>query len=295
MRKFRLLFVFLVLFLFSGCAIKNFPSPGELFGRSPAERDVERFYGGNEGVYFEIAEPIYEYYSSVPFSVRVDLENRGEVDVSSGEVCIFGLDEDMFEGFDGCVCEDFDLGSLFETGVVPNSGFVNFGPYDFKEKANVDSQTVSASVAYPYRSYGVVKACVREKLIGEGCEYRGKDLLEETSGGPVKIVSVKEKILPAGEGFDLLFDIEIKNKGRGFFVEEVGGCEFKEVDNFEINLVGSIEGSYGCDDVVFDKKEDEYIAKCFIKGVKPGDYKDDVIVELNYIYKEIKSNIFEIA
>ena len=296
--------------LMTGCAIDYSSMLNKLpfidkFSRGASSGEDVIFYGGEEGVYFEIIEPFDEYYSGNDLGVGIEITNKGESNVEQGEACFFGLDKGTFE-VSGCDCDTFGpLISKYEKVERGRSHeLLSFGPYTFnKDYSFSESQTLSVALYYWYESYAVFEACVRKSLMGDkGCIYKDQEMLKSTSGAPIKVVSVKEKIVPIKNGGDvdslkLIFDIEIKNNGKGFIIEDMeSSCEYayenlKELDIEIINAPGDAEPCKA----IFDDNKDKYIARCEIKDVKPDDYKTDVTIKLDYIYKEIKSKIFKIV
>jgi len=290
------LLVILVIFL-SGCDEIN-SKIGEYREKvfDMGSGDEKIFQGGSEGIYFEIVEPFEEYYKKGDFIVSVELENKGEA-FAEGEIGIFGLGKD-FGRLSGCSCiHGFNLDSMHDI-----EGEKSFD--SFSEKVKLDdkeliekSQTLSVSAVYGYESYAVFEACVRKRLVGDkGCEYRLKEMLKSSSGAPVKVVSVKERMFPEEDSLTLIFDVEIKNKGNGVIVdeEETDCCDTKEKDKIVVDIVNYPGASGSCDEAVLDKVKDKYITHCTVEGVEYDDYRTDVTLRLSYTYKEIKSRIFEV-
>jgi hypothetical protein len=320
MKKLKLLnyiFILFVLVLLVGCSInpkikgfskftKNLPGMPKI-----GEDKTGLFYEGSKGVEFEIIRPSEEHYYDSPFYVRVYLSNKGMSD-AGGEICLYGLDEDIFLDFDSCTCERFSLGGVSYVGEQKKEGddyTFEFGPYEiddsiieFYEKKDSyikesDEFVITSSVIYDYQTYGVIEACIRKDINDkEGCSYKNKDMLKGVSGAPIQITSVKEEIIPSGGGdYKLIFDVEIKNKGNGFVTDD-GECGSLGKDgSIKVKLlnVPSRVKEVECKDVKL--KDDKAVAHCVIDEVEGKDYKTDITIILNYNYKEIKSKKLKVV
>jgi len=296
----KIILILIILVLISGCVkIPKLKLPGS----SQTTTGKSDFIGGTKGIEAGILSPIEggKIYSTQPLNVVVGVTNEGESE-SEGTTCISGLNKKYFPGFWGCECQDFTLEGrrliegerlegeeeqlTFEIGTINPEG--------------LEGSTVTSKTRYDYKTYGIIKACVKKDAYSEeGCKITGKNMIKSASSAPVGIVEVTEDIISeTEETAKIIFNIKLKNSGKGKLYsldEDKDQCE-TPVDlkkNINLRLINA-PGRSHCNTV--ELKKDEATAQCTITNVKVlgESYEPEITVELEYSYETIDSNIFEV-
>lgn len=303
---FSLLVLILFSFSFTGCS--QLPS----FGSEDVKtsRTASGFIGG-DGLDFKISAPKdkaeINYESGDYVDVVLKLENNGEYTIDGGTVCIFGLDEKVFN-IEKCSCNRLPY---MEKLKIEDDKIIETEPQDMVilDRSFIDLEedrefTLSAVARYNYRTWCKVKACVKKDINSkEGCRVAyGKPteiLVKPCSGAPIKVTSVKESLR---KGLDedtvvLLLDIKVQNVGRGnLYDSDFVGMEscISEGENRKIGvtLVDVLGmGEVYCGDVELEKGKGE--VRCSL-DLDAEDYEPEFKVQLDYGYEIVDSNIFTI-
>lgn len=181
------------------------------------------YIGGSQGI-FATLEPIGTLENNIPtifddetFPIEVTLKNRGEEDVEVGviKVSLRGIKPNDFEGIVFEKTNSIKLDKISQSN--PNGGeeTIDFG--DAKYKLALSGVNIPLALlvtySYPYKTHiSVPKVCFKEDIKEKGvCEIEGvKEAF--SSGGPIKVVSVKESRFGAGM---IRLDYEVENVGGG--------------------------------------------------------------------------------
>lgn len=314
MKKIIIIIAILALLLFSGCAtLSKIKLPGMPGTVTEGRKD---FIGGIKGIEAEIINPreggkVYATQQQ-RFQVAVEISNEGE-SKAEGTTCISGLNEKFFPGFSGCDCQDFMLEGkrkdgeqeeekeilTFEGGKIQTEGLTE------------DPIPVTARTIYEYKTFGIIKACVKKDDYSEDCKITPEtNIRKSVSSAPVSIEKVTQNIIPVtDETIELRFNIEIKNIGKGdvySLEEDKTQCRTLDLKR-KINVkMANAPGQAICDPVemrttskagIIGTEKDEAIAHCTVKNVRlpRRSYESEITVILEYAYETIDSNQFEVV
>ncbi len=215
MKKIYLAFALAIfLFVFGGCTNNN----------QNAGPDFAPFDGGTEGISIKFQEglPPNQIYDNgkFPFSVGIELENKGEYDFSPsndfGELELLGFNPEYFGSPKTKQVIDFELKGKkknFE-GTVLNGGkeYITFEDFNY----NLDIQgndllKIRAKFCYDYETKTHTKVCIKENTFEDSTENDELCKINEikspkNSGAPVHVSTLSE--LPMGQNkIQVLFTI----------------------------------------------------------------------------------------
>lgn len=306
----KIIILLMILLLINGCVkfsdIKE-KLPGMPGTTTAGKKD---FIGGTKGLTTEIISPTEsgKVYSSQPFNVAVKLNNEGEAQ-ARGATCVFG-------SFSECDCQEFTLEGkrkiegeslegewktlTFEKGMIDKEE----GPTSF---------FITAETRYDYKTYGIIKACVKKDAYSkEGCQISPeKNMLKSASSAPIVISEVKQEIMPeTEETVKLIFNIKIKNAGKGelYYSDrektQCGAPSISPQDKKTISVkMINAPGKAICktaelrEDKIKKLTKDETTTSCEVTGVTTlsETYEPEIALELEYAYETIDSNKFEVV
>lgn len=300
----KIIILLIILLLISGCipSLPGIKLPG-LPGKTPVGGKTG-FIGGNKGMEAEILKPMEgeKISASQPFEIVVKVSNEGESE-AKGHTCISGLNQKYFSGFSGCDCQEFELKGKELVEEERLEGEEEKLVFDIGSITPVEKATVTAKTRYSYKTYGIMKACIKKDAYSEeGCKVLNQNMITSASSAPLGIVEVKESIRAQEDTAELVFDIKMKESGKGnlYGLEaSMDQCETpKDLKRKIAVRMLNVErlGSAYCGQAELNK-EGEATAQCTIKNVKVSDesYEAPVTIELEYAYETIESNIFEVV
>lgn len=307
----KIIILLIVLLLVAGC-VKLSDIKGKIPGLSSTTTAGKKdFIGGTKGVTTQIISPAEggKIYSSQPFNIAVKLNNEGEAQ-ARGATCTFG-------SFLDCDCQEFTLEGkrkmegeslegewktlTFEKGMI------------VKEEEGPASFFVTAETRYNYKTYGIIKACVKKDVYSkEGCQISPeKNMIKSASSAPIIISEVKQEIIPeAEETVKLIFNIKIKNEGKGdvyLMDREKAQCGASDTSPQERKTINvkmiNAPGKAICKTAELREDKTKKLTKyetttsCEVTGVQaPSEtYEPEITLELEYAYETIDSNKFEVA
>ncbi len=300
----------LVILFISGCAATD--SMKGLFGNLPGIKPSssgggKSFVGGTDSILINILQPVESSKISkdVPLRVSVNLKNNGESD-AEGQLCVTGLNPEIFEESQSCDCQDFSLKGKTrfqdETSDGEDSTFSFDEGSPVIDEFTINDFSVTSIVRYDYKTYASVEGCVRKDLLkSKDCKPRQDVKVLGVSSAPMQITSVTQELLSTSEeDYTMTLLVDISHSGKGQFfdssfqkdacVEENGNVN-KKVDVKLYNAPGSVT----CTPMVMKKDENKGTAVCIITGVSSRDYNPLVNIELSYTYELRESNNFEVA
>ncbi len=301
MKKTIITLLTIFLLVVSGCTFSNMKL--KLPGSTPSGK--EDFAGGSKGLESEIVSPAEngKAYLNMPFKIVVKLNNDGE-SAAEGATCAFG-------SFSACECKTFTLEGKRRVEKEKLEGekeTLTFeGGQASKEEIEGASHFVTAKTRYSYKTYGIIKACVKKDVYSEEkgeCQViSGKNIVKSVSSAPVSIAEVTEEMIPEEneETAKLVFGIKIKNVGKGNLYPldgEKTQCETtaQETRNrINVRMINA-PGKATCNQAEL-KKEGEATTHCTVENVKilGEGYEPEITLELEYAYETIDSNKFEVV
>jgi len=292
----RIILLILVILLLSGC--ERLPKLPGLNGEEPV------IFGGNEAISATIDKP--EDGSVMPAGYNlepvVQIKNLGGSD-AEGQVCISGLNRDIFSGFSGCECSSFQQ-LAEDTYYEPED--LRFGPYTIREAEPGQKHTLTAVTRYRYGTNIKAKVCFVE---GEDC-YATK---ESVTSGPLDVGSIKETIFSRqGDFVSLVFTIDVDKGAEGRFIplENVNmRCEPTREDIEREKKIRAqitnfpVSGDISCKNAVL--KDDEATITCEARDISmydsqrnylfAEDYRPEITFELEYAFETTDSSSFELG
>lgn len=303
----KLFFLILVLLFVSGCASFTDFFKGLPGIKPPTSGGGKSFVGGTNSIALSILQPPEsgKISKEVPLRVSVNVKNDGEA-LAEGQVCVTGLNTNVFEEAESCKCDEFSLKgkAKFEEETTEGENKV----FNFDEgSATIDEFTINSfsvtSIArYSYKTYASVEGCVvKDILTSKDCKPRQDAKLVGVSSAPLQVTSVSQELLLTSEDeYSMTLFIEVAHKGNGQFfstsiTKDICGEEDSNINkNVEVKLFNA-PGRASCNPLVFKKKEDIGTATCTVTGVEARDYKPMINIELSYTYEIRESNNFEVA
>jgi hypothetical protein len=183
------------------------------------------YIGGTKGIIAEF-EPmgieesgIYTIFDQEDFPIQVALKNKGEHDVSPGDVDIViqGIPIADFSGIaSGTLSNSKNIEKVSELNEEGGEEIVDFGQkikYIPDVPGTFYDANVFASYTYSYKTYASVpKVCFKENLRDDRVCEVDETKKVYSSGAPIQVTSAVEK--PAGAGL-IEVDFEIENVGGG--------------------------------------------------------------------------------
>lgn len=204
--------LFAVLMIFSGCV-------GGL--GKPKEQVIsgsQAFAGGSQGlaVSFIAGQPPAQVFEGQPFAVAVQIDNKGEADVSEAKVTLTGIDtsEQGFNLLSDVKVQTFSVEGVtkLDTTIAPGGQHVAIFDFGGRSIFATSSFTAQAVVFYNYETRALAAACLKEnafqQTIGgtEVCKISGVKAVQ-SSGAPIQVTSIEET--PSG------FLVKVRNSGKG--------------------------------------------------------------------------------
>jgi len=231
--------LFVGLMFVSGCSKKTTETTGSAFA------------GGSRGldVSFISGAPPKEVFEKTGFPISISIENKGESDVTDAKLYIGGIDVNSFNITQTLPVSVPILTAVRKSGTTITPGTpqivtLTSEGYQYDIPGDTDF-TMIARVCYPYSTNAIAKACLKENIVkqsigSEVCEVSGS-LNSESSGGPIKITSVKE--VPMGES-KVGFQITVENVGGGtpYIGTDCQNLEFTALNKL-IGISGTIAGT----------------------------------------------------
>ncbi len=287
--------LFLGIFAVSGCI------------QSTAEEKAERysFVGGLKGLdmSFMANQPPARVYEGQQFTIAIDIENKGEADISEGRLIIEGVDPASF-GIDEPTQTIAALPGIKKAGDSTIPGGKTIMTYIGTGKtveATTQPMPLRITAIYPYKTTGVALICLKENIYtqtaggSEICTLTGEKIVE-SSGAPLQVTYVEE--LPTG------FNIKIENKGPGTpfidaddtptIAEKPGDLGFGELNKVRISAkIGDGAVAVTCSQPTLTLTNDVAETFCAANlGQAPAEFTDILTIALNYGYMQsINKNI----
>lgn len=293
--KKTLVIIIALLIIISGC---KFSELRDKIPGLPKKVIIPGRVDSTKGVEAEIVRPTEEgkVYSNQLFNVIVKVSNEGE-SKAVGETCVFG-------SFSECECQEFRLEGKRKLEGESLEGEDETLTFDggsiTKEDIGEVSYFVTAKTRYNYKTYGIIKACIKKDPYSEeGCKTSGS-IPKSTSSAPLGIVKVTEEIIPeTDETVNLVFNIELKESGEGDLYslnEDKSQCKTPEgiKQNIDVKLINAPGRAY-CDST--ELKKGEAGVQCRVNNVKAFDesYESEITLEIEYAYETIDTNKFEVV
>ncbi len=222
------------LLLVSGCASQKKTAQTTATGQV--------FAGGSEGLALSWipGEPPAETFKGDTFSIGVQVQNKGEYDVTNLvaplNVFFSGIDAVSFSKVNtdfvlgygqGLTAELTPVKYVGSQKIMGGTKTVQVDGLDYKYDivGQYADFTAVATACYPYQTQAVALACASENLLKqtvgkEICKISGEKN-PQSWGAPVKVTSVVE--LPAGQ-HRVGFQIKVKDQGNGFTFQQGADC-----------------------------------------------------------------------
>ncbi|MEA3378025.1 MAG: hypothetical protein U9Q69_00130 [Nanoarchaeota archaeon] len=219
MKKIILVLVFSM--LISGCAtVSDFGKTIPNYLPGIESSSLDSFLGRSGIVSMNIIYPIenekiiYDL-SYNEFSPIIKITNSGSIE-SRGQVCLVGLDENVFSGAHSNDCLTYSFIPVPDETFFPAT--LTFGPYQIiPGDINAPDFTLTAINRYTYKSGALFKPCIKKDPYDrQDCSAK----LIETLNGPITITSITEKITPVGESrVKLAFVVNLKKTANGNLIK----------------------------------------------------------------------------
>jgi hypothetical protein len=276
-------------------------------------------FEGYEGITTEVLTPFEgtTIYAKERLYPVIYLEDKGQAD-GAGVVCLTGLDEDVFDNYYSCTCnQEFDItindasSPYFEEmKLEPESTYAN-------PEESVD-QTLSVVTRYTYTTFGTIDICLTgdpgddpdcNGYITEGDkEY---NILSSSSSGPLTITKVTETLSKVGGDavtMRLTIEASINDDSTVQLIEEddiysdscstlpdsrgVSADVFLALDNV----------AYDCNPLVFEVGESEASTTCKVENIPTSNLvggtaskiRPDNWIEVNYAWEQRQSVSFKV-
>jgi len=287
--------LFAILITFSGC-----------FGK-PRERDItesQAFAGGSQGltVSFIAGQPPAQIFEGQPFTIAVQIDNKGEADAVDATVTLAGIDTSA-QGFN-LISEKTQLFSIegvtkLDTTITPGGQHIAIFDFNGRSIFATSSFTAQAVVSYNYETRALAAACLQEnafqQTIGgtEVCKVSGVKAVQ-SSGAPVQVTSVEQT--PSG------FLIKIRNAGKGTaFVSSSGALPESDSqltlsERDRVSITTEVAGqTLTCTPGVILLANGEGQTFCRAPDLTGrGDFVDQLQITLNYGYVDRASTTFSV-
>ncbi|MDD4878233.1 MAG: hypothetical protein PHO02_04315 [Candidatus Nanoarchaeia archaeon] len=200
--------------LLAGCqALSNIKLPKSLPGLSSGE---DTGGSGSISAYFVNPKQGGSALKDYPFSPVVRIKSLGGYE-SDGQVCISGLDREIFSGFSGCECMSFKQ-EKDESGKFEHDD-VSFGPYTLRIKQDDRKEHVVSSVTR-FEYGNEIKANIsisRDAYENTGCTAS----INSATSGPLVVGIVEQETIPITEDIvTLIFKIHASKAEEGRFILE---------------------------------------------------------------------------
>lgn len=292
----RIILLIFVVLLISSC--ERLPKLPGLDGKTPV------IFGGNEAISATIDKPEDDSIMPAGYNLEpvIRIKNLGGSD-AEGQVCISGLNRNIFSGFSGCECSSFQQ-LAEDTYYEPED--MRFGSYTIREAQSGQKYTLTAVTRYRYNTVIKAKICFVE---GDDC-YATK---ESVTSGPLDVGSIKETIFSRqGDFVSLVFTIDVDKGAEGRFIplENVNvRCEPTREDIEREKKIRAqitsfpVSGDISCKDAVL--KEDEAIITCEARDIRmydargnylfAEDYRPEITFKLEYAFETTDSSSFELG
>ncbi|MBU2589646.1 MAG: hypothetical protein KKA65_04555 [Nanoarchaeota archaeon] len=308
MKKIILIILIASILVLSGCDLLSSITnkiPSKLPGLNQEEKQTT--YGGTGTLETSIVNPKKSgtILNGYPFQPVVRIKNLGGSE-SYGQVCITGLDQDVFSGFSGCECLNYQQRRVDETFEDID---LKFGAYNIQTEEE-KAYALTAINRFKYGTNIKAEICITADIYED--QKCSADISQVTSG-PLKINSIEETIIPLSDNLvTIIFRIEVDNVGDGnlWDLQRVNEqcVPFTPIDEdkkkIKTNIIRfPVSADLQCQEVKLDEN-DEAIITCEAKQVSllnsqgiylfDEDYKPEVIFELEYAYETRESNTFSI-
>jgi len=236
-------FFFIALVFSSGCSeAEAEPTTGQTF------------VGGSQGLVMAFLQnqPPSQVFQDNPFNVAVQIENKGETDVSKEniKISVEGINPASFDDPSTELNITSDLtGVKYTAGTIIQGGkaFESFSD-EFTYTAPIPSGSLAfnlrGKMCYKYATSGISKICLGRNIFTQttgtqSCQPSGTKTVE-SSAAPIKISSVEQA--PSGTGFT--FIIKLANVGGGEVYDrgqlskcDSGSLSFSDIDKVYVEEV----------------------------------------------------------
>lgn len=307
----KILILLVTLFFITGCSL--IPSSSN---KETPEESKNKFISGTEGVSLEVIYPTSKLPivsdSSATFSPQVVVSNKGESS-SEGEICVSGLDKNIFQGFNGCECQTYSLTGVtrgLDDNVFPGQEVQQtFTEYKINKElitTDVNKYALSFFNTFSFKTKSYIDLCIPSKGLTtqSSCSKSPKT---DSSAAPIKLDSVEVNTRKINENeAEINLYLTIENKGSGSLASSISqGCLDKgETKTITINLDPNGIGTVTCNNIELNTQQDikDFNSKggdihCKIKGVKLAEeeFTKTINIELDYYYQTTSSVNFEIS
>lgn len=306
MKKIILILIIISLLL-SGCdffksATEKIPSnlPGL------EEKQEQSVFGGRGSIQASMVNPQKQgtVLKSYAFQPVIRIENLGGSE-SQGQLCITGLDQDVFSGFSGCECQSYQqrrMDNSFEEQEL------RFGPYNI-QLDQPKTYSLTAINRFSYSTEIKADVCITADI------YEDRECsadINTVTSGPLKVSSIEETIIPISNDLvSLIFTMDIENVGDGTIrdLQKINErCVLSPADKKEKKIKAEITGfpvaaDLQCQESSLDEDEETSIT-CEAKQVSlfdsrgnylfGDDYKPEITFRLEYGYETRDSNTFNV-
>jgi len=309
MKKIILILLITSLLVLSGCDLISSATdkiPSKLPGIKNEEKQTS--FGGSGSIQASIVNPQKgaSVLKAYPFQPVVRIKNLGGSE-ADGQICITGLDQDVFSGFSGCECLNYQQikrDDLFEDIDL------KFGSYNIQTEES-KSYALTAINRFKYSTTIKADVCITADIYED--QKCGANINSVTSG-PFRVSSIEETIIPINDNVvTIIFELDIDNVGSGNLwdlnrINEM--CvPFKSINEDKKKIKADIirfpvSADLQCQDSKLDEDGETSIT-CEAKQVSlfdnqgvslfSKDYKPEVTFKLEYAYETRNSNTFNLA
>ncbi|MBW2989884.1 hypothetical protein KY358_06225 [Candidatus Woesearchaeota archaeon] len=295
------LLVFLVagLFMLVGC-------------QQQAETTTSKaFIGGTNSIEFNFMEgsPPAEVYDggSYPFEVTLNLENKGEYDVASGDITVdlVGFYPGDFGDPETVKNPDEDLDKAYidsEGNTIPGTvTYMTFSDFSFLGTLSANNEyRIRANVCYIYGATAQADLCILDDLTKTQdavCRVNEKKAVA-CSSSPVQVENFEETI---GGTDKIIFSFDVVHRGTGLVSEQGTDCSEETIDKNKVwvEVDGGLDGlscsglsdgteTTGYTTLYGGKRKIRCTQDISAEALQGQDFEKKVYIDIIYDYKEHK-------
>lgn len=264
--------------------------------------------------------PPEKMLDQTPFSLAIQLENKGASDIDDGIIVVSTEADYIFinqwmRAYGYVPIDDnrvqFDLQGRTETNPKGDRIIITARAEtgELEKQTETHTTTILASVCYPYKSILSDTVCIDTDIyelrsIAKVCSVKSKTY--SSQGGPIAVTRIDPLMLQAEAEERIIpqFRIRVNNVGKGsvFSSEKViDACSSFPLREEDINVVkvsAALDGkTLKCEPEKLKLRGQEDTVRCSLTselGKEYGNYLAPLVVELEYGYMETISKEIEI-
>jgi len=292
MYKKYLILIVLVLFV-AGCAREiTEPSKGKTF------------IGGTSSIEFSFMEgsPPPEVYDggTFPFEVTLNVENKGEWDVSKDDITaqlvgFYPADFGISNPADLIKSPEEDLEGAYidsEGIVIPGTvTYINFPELNYGGLLKGNNEfTIRAEVCYKYGTKSQADLCILKDLAeteGAICKVNERKTVESSSS-PIKVENLMESVAGTGK---ITFSFDVVHRGTGAIYKDGSGCsdELEDKNKVKVTVNTGLDG-LSCSGIDPDDYIVLYGGKRLVRCTQDlagitSDFEKKVYIDLEFDYE----------